>query len=35
VFVWSDASDDPPVKAFRDLLRAGLSAGKYLMPNPA
>jgi DNA-binding transcriptional LysR family regulator len=34
VFVWSDASDDPPVKAFRDLLRAGLSTRKLLMPGP-
>ncbi len=34
VFVWSDASDDPPVKAFRDLLLAGLSSRKLLMPGP-
>lgn len=34
VLVWSDASDDPPVKAFRELLRAGLRSGKLVMPNP-
>ena len=34
VLVWSDASDDPHVKAFRELLRAGLRTGKLVMPNP-
>lgn len=34
VFVWSEASDDPPVRAFRELLRTNLRANKLSMPNP-
>jgi DNA-binding transcriptional LysR family regulator len=33
VFVWSDASDDPPVKAFRELLRKGLAEGWLHVPG--
>jgi DNA-binding transcriptional LysR family regulator len=33
VLVWSDASDDPPVKAFRDLLRKGLAESWLPLPG--